>query len=59
MVMSREEAYRSLAQHCLRIAETMRNKEARTALLQMAESWQRLAEEQRAATPPDEAERKP
>jgi hypothetical protein len=53
-VMSREEEYRSLAEECLRIAQTMRNQEARTALLEMAEAWQRLAEEQRASAPPDE-----
>lgn len=50
MVLDRESArarYRRLAQDCLETAQTIQNTEARTALIEMAQVWQRLANEQR------------
>jgi hypothetical protein len=45
------ERYRRHAQECLKTAQTMRPQEGRTTLLEMARSWQRLAEQQEAAAP--------
>jgi hypothetical protein len=45
-VVSRAEEYRRLAQECLDTARTIANEDARDALLQMAQVWQRLAEQQ-------------
>jgi hypothetical protein len=44
--MTRAEEYRRLARECLEAARTVQNEEGRTALLQMAQVWQRLADEQ-------------
>jgi hypothetical protein len=43
--MSRAEEYRRLAQECIDTARTIANEDARDALLQMAQVWQRLAEQ--------------
>ena len=40
------EKYRRLAQQCLAMACTLSNAEARVSALQMAQVWQRLADEQ-------------
>jgi hypothetical protein len=40
------EEYRRLAQQCLAMARTLSNAEARVSALQMAQVWQRLADEQ-------------
>jgi len=40
------EEYRRLAQQCLAMACTLSNAEARVSALQMAQVWQRLADEQ-------------
>jgi hypothetical protein len=45
-VASRAEEYRRLAQQCLEMARTISNKDVRATLIQMAQVWQRLAEEQ-------------
>jgi hypothetical protein len=45
------ERYRRHAQECLKTAQTMSTQEGRTTLLEMARSWQRLAEQQEAAAP--------
>jgi hypothetical protein len=39
--------YRRLAQDCLDTAQTIQNTEARTALMEMAQVWHRLANEQK------------
>ena len=51
------EEYRRLAQQCLAMACTLSNAEARVSALQMAQVWQRLADEQDRG--PDLAERPP
>jgi hypothetical protein len=43
---ARAEEYRRLAQECLTAARTVTTKEAQTALIESAELWLRLAEEQ-------------
>jgi hypothetical protein len=48
--MTRAEEYRRLARECLEAARTVQNEEGWTALLQMAQVWQRLADEQEDAT---------
>jgi hypothetical protein len=40
------EEYRRLAQQCLAMARTLSSAEARVSALQMAQVWQRLADEQ-------------
>jgi hypothetical protein len=45
-VASRTEEYRRLARECLESARTFPIGERRTTLLQMAQVWQRLADEQ-------------
>jgi hypothetical protein len=45
-VASRAEEYRSLARECLAIAHTFPIGKRRTTLLQMAQVWQRLADQQ-------------
>jgi hypothetical protein len=40
------EEYRRLAQQCLAMARTLSSVEARVSALQMAQVWQRLADEQ-------------
>jgi uncharacterized protein with PhoU and TrkA domain len=39
--------YRRLAQECLETARTVQGAEARTTLLEMAQIWQRLADQQK------------
>jgi hypothetical protein len=51
------EEYRRLAQECRAMACTLSNAEARVSALQMAQVWQRLADEQ--DRNPDLAERPP
>jgi hypothetical protein len=48
--MTRAEEYRRLAQQCLETAHTISNEEGRATLLQMAQIWQRLADELAGAT---------
>jgi hypothetical protein len=48
--MTRAEEYRRLAQQCLETARTISNEEGRATLLQMAQIWQRLADELAGAT---------
>lgn len=43
--MTSAEEYRRLARECLETARTLSNEEGRAALLQMAQVWQRLADE--------------
>jgi 3-methyladenine DNA glycosylase Tag len=50
MVLDRESArarYRRLAQDCLETAQIIQNTESLTALIEMAQVWQRLANQQR------------
>src|SRR6266404_4772019 len=51
-VTSRAVEYRRLAQQCLQMAPTIRDREGRAALVHMAQVWLRLAEEQEASVPP-------
>jgi hypothetical protein len=44
--------YRRLAQECQAMARSVSTEEARTALLEMAQTWLRLADEQEVAIPP-------
>jgi hypothetical protein len=44
--------YRRLAQECRTMARSVSTEEARAALLDMAQTWLRLAEEQELAVPP-------
>ena len=44
--MSRAEEYRRLARECLEAARTVQDEDGRTALLQMAQVWSRLADDQ-------------
>ena len=46
VVASREAEYRRLARECLEMARTVTTENARTALIEMAQVWQRLAAEQ-------------
>jgi hypothetical protein len=46
MTRARAEEYRRLAQECLTAARIVTTKEARTLLIERAELWLRLAEEQ-------------
>ena len=50
---SRAEEYRRLAQQCLETARTISSKDGRAILVQMAQVWQRLAEEQETSIFPD------
>jgi hypothetical protein len=43
--MTSADEYRRLARECLETARTLSNEEGRAALLQMAQVWQRLADE--------------
>jgi hypothetical protein len=49
VVASREAEYRRLARECLEMARTVTTENARAALIEMAQVWQRLAEEQEAS----------
>jgi hypothetical protein len=40
------ERYRHLAHECLEIARTITNQNARVTLIEMAQVWQRLADQQ-------------
>jgi len=44
--VSNAEEYRRLAQHCLEKAGEASNEQARTALIERANHWQRLADRQ-------------
>ena len=46
VVASREAEYRRLARECLEMARTVTTENARAALIEMAQVWQRLADEQ-------------
>ena len=46
---SRAEEYRRLAKQCSDVARTIRSPDGRAVLVQMAQTWQRLAEEQETA----------
>jgi hypothetical protein len=50
--MTSAEEYRRLARECLVAARSFPDGERRTTLLQMAQVWQRLADEQADATQP-------
>jgi len=52
-VASRAEEYRRPAQQCLETARTISSKDGRAILVQMAQVWQRLAEEQETSIFPD------
>jgi hypothetical protein len=54
---SKAQEYRRLAEQCLAMARTLSNAQARVSALQMAQVWQRLADEQ--DRNPDLAERPP
>jgi hypothetical protein len=45
------ERYRRLARECLKVANTFPQDEQRDALLQMAQVWQRLADQYKDSTP--------
>jgi len=49
VVASREAEYRRLARECQEMARTVTTENARAALIEMAQVWQRLAEEQEAS----------
>ena len=49
VVASREAEYRRLARECLEMARTVTTENARAALIEMVQVWQRLAEEQEAS----------
>jgi hypothetical protein len=55
--MTRAEEYRCRAQECLELARNISLKTARQSLLDMAETWLRLAQEQ--GPPPGQAEPPP
>lgn len=57
--MTRAEEYRHRAQECLELARSISLETARQALIDMAESWLRLAQEQEASAPLGEAEPPP
>jgi hypothetical protein len=52
MVVSRAEEYRRLARECLEAARTVQDEDGRTALLQMAQVWSRLADDSGERAPP-------
>ena len=49
--MSRPPCYRRLAEECLEVAYTFPEGERRTVLVQMAQVWQRLADERASRAP--------
>jgi hypothetical protein len=49
---SKAQEYRRLAQECRTMARSVSTEETRAALLEMAQTWLRLAEQQEMATPP-------
>jgi hypothetical protein len=51
-VASRAEEYRRLSQQCLELARTISSPDGHATLVQMAQVWQRLADEQEASIPP-------
>lgn len=57
--MTRAEEYRHRAQECLELARSISLETARQALIDMAQSWLRLAQEQEASAPLGEAEPPP
>jgi hypothetical protein len=50
--MAKEDEYRRLADECLSLANTIDSREARALLLRMAETWLRLADQERPTGPP-------
>jgi hypothetical protein len=52
-VTSKAEDYRRRARACLLMAGTIADDETRAALVEMAQVWTRLADEDAAAAPPD------
>jgi hypothetical protein len=57
--VTKAEDYRLLAQECLEIARTIASASERTVLIDIAQSWLELAEQQEAATPPMPVEDRP
>jgi hypothetical protein len=57
--MTRAEEYRRRAQECLELARSISLETARQTLIDMAQSWLRLAQEQEASEPLGEAEPRP
>jgi hypothetical protein len=57
--VTRAEEYRHRAQECLELARSISLETARQALIDMAQSWLRLAQEQEASAPLGEAEPRP
>jgi hypothetical protein len=57
--VTRAEEYRHRAQECLELARSISLETARQALIDMAQSWLRLAQEQEASAPLGEAEPPP
>jgi hypothetical protein len=53
--MGRSDEYRRYAKECLDMANTVQDAKARASLLQMAQVWQRLAQQHDAKTDPDQA----
>jgi hypothetical protein len=45
MTMSKETEFRSRAEECVQLAQTVRTPEQRTMLLHIAETWLRLADD--------------
>lgn len=56
MTRARAEEYRRRAQECLDIARTLPPGPTRAILIDVSQTWLRLAEEQDAAVPPDAVE---
>ena len=57
MSRDRAEQYRRLARECLEMARTISFGTKREILIDMAQTWLRLAEEQEVAIPPIKAEK--
>ena len=55
--MNRVELYRSYAAECVRLARHSSNPTDKTLLLEMAESWIRMAERAEARTDAEDAEK--
>jgi hypothetical protein len=58
-VTSKAEDYRRRARACLLMAGTIADDETRAALVEMAQVWTRLADEDAAGAPPDTAVESP
>jgi hypothetical protein len=57
LMISKAENYRRYAGECLRLAQIISNRTEKTILLQMAETWRRLASEIERHTPSTDGER--